>query len=96
MIRHLAFITIAAVLCASCGEQKQAIDDSFKESFKRGFLSSCQSAAANSVSADVASKYCSCGLDKVVAQYSPSELAALGLDKVKPIMAQCAKDVGAQ
>ena len=93
-MRRLALIAIA-IVSASCNQQKKPpADDNYAVQFKRGFLSSCQTAAEKNVSADLARKYCGCGLDKVVAQFRPEEFATLNLDKVKPIMAQCAAEVG--
>ncbi|MEO7634098.1 MAG: hypothetical protein ABIS38_00445 [Sphingomicrobium sp.] len=95
-MRRLTFIATAALLCAACGEQKQAADNGFMINFKKEFGQSCEAAASRRAGAEIARKYCGCALDKLVAKYRPTELAGLTPDKVQPIMTQCAKDVGVE
>jgi hypothetical protein len=83
-------VAIALALVGGCSEAKESFDESFTKSFRE----SCVSAAtAKGAPMPVADQVCGCAVRKIDQQFSSTEKATLGDDKLRPIMNECVKSV---
>ena len=101
MIRFAIAALLATGLAACGGDAGNSsagggggFEESFWRNFTTEFTASCERSAKAGPAAAVAERYCGCALDKVKAQFGMAEAMNLSTDKMKPIMEQCAREVG--
>ncbi|MFT4028128.1 MAG: hypothetical protein QM676_15235 [Novosphingobium sp.] len=88
---HKLLLALAALtLLAGCSAAKKGFDENFDKSFKESCIAS---ATRSGAPAAAAKSLCDCTLTKINQQFSPTEKATAGEDKLKPIMEECVKSV---
>lgn len=71
----------AVTLLSNCGDNPApSAEKNFTDTFKNGFLASCQTQASVGMKAPEAKRYCQCALEQVMANWDNDEEAGEALD----------------
>ncbi len=96
-----AFVAVALLLLAACGDAKKQFDEGFKSSFEKNFVESCTKGAMDSGAPAEAKPrieaLCGCTARKLTERHSITELASLGAGKnpqsVEAAVKECQKQL---
>lgn len=89
-MRKALLVGIALAALSGCGSAQQAAS----EDFDRSFRESCVSAAVEKgVAMPEADQTCGCAVRTINERFDAAQKAALGDDKLRPIMNECVKSV---
>jgi hypothetical protein len=94
--KPLSLVLLALGLTA-CGQAKDSFDEGVQRQFSTSFVSNCsRSAQAAGIAADKATRVCQCTVDKLLAEYEPSELMGMSPEQGMGQMRECAAREGLQ